>query len=66
MKSIVLSVLSIILCGGVGALAAWTLVLALGWTGVGGTIAMAILGMVIATIVFACGVALGRRLQILK
>jgi hypothetical protein len=64
--SIVLSVISIIVCGGAGALVAWTLVSAFGWGGVGGTIAMAVVGMVVATVLFAAGAALGRALRIMK
>jgi hypothetical protein len=64
--SIVLSVVSIIVCGGAGALVAWTLVSALGWDGVGGTIAMAVVGMIVATMLFVAGAALSRALRLLK
>jgi hypothetical protein len=64
--SIVLSVISIIVCGGAGALVAWTLVSVLGWGGIGGTIAMAVVGMVVATVLFAAGAALIQALRLRK
>lgn len=42
---------------------AWWLVFSLGWTGVGGAIAAAFLGMVLATLLWAGGVALTNALR---
>lgn len=58
--------LAIAACGGGGALLAWLIVSALGWTGVGGAIAMAATGMLAATLLWVSGVALLRRLGLLK
>jgi hypothetical protein len=49
MRSIILSVIAILICGLSGAVFAWTVVDALGWTGVGGAIVTAVIGMVTAT-----------------
>jgi hypothetical protein len=54
----VLRLLAIIVCGGGGALVAWLLVSSLGGTGVGGGIASAMLGMLLAVLFWAGGVAL--------
>jgi len=43
--SFILRILAIVVCGGTGGLLAWWLVLSLGWTGVGGAIAAAFLGI---------------------
>jgi hypothetical protein len=61
-----LDLLAIAACGGAGALLAWLLVSAIGWTGVGGAIAMAATGMLAATLLWVSGVALLRRLGLLK
>jgi hypothetical protein len=45
--SFILRLLAIVVCGGGGALLAWLIVAMLGWTGVGGAIAGAIIGMVL-------------------
>jgi ABC-type sulfate transport system permease component len=63
MRSILPSVLAIAICGGFGATFAWFLVDTLGWTGVAGAIATAILGMFIAVAMFAVGVALAKALR---
>ena len=55
--------IAIISCGVVGAHLAWALVDALGWTGVGGAIVTAFIGMLTATLLWAGGVALGRALR---
>jgi hypothetical protein len=56
--SFILRMLAIIVCGGGGGLLAWLIVAALGWTGVGAAIAGAMIGMVLATLLWAGGVAL--------
>jgi predicted PurR-regulated permease PerM len=60
MASTLGSILAIIVCGGIGAVAAWLLVSALGWTGTAGAIAAAMIGMVLAAALFVAGVALRR------
>ena len=62
----VISVIAIVICGGAGALLAWLLVSALGWTGIAGALAMAVVGMVAATLLYAAGVALRRALRLHK
>lgn len=62
----VISGIAIVICGSVGAIAAWKLVSALGWTGVGAAVAMTFIAMVIATALWAIGVVLGRALRLLK
>ena len=57
MLSYLPSVIAILICGVGGAYVAWTLVDALGWTGVGGAIVTAILGMIAATLLWIVGVA---------
>jgi hypothetical protein len=64
--SLIIQLLAIAACGGGGALLAWLLVSALGWTGVGGAIAAAVAGMLAATLLWAGGVALLRALGLLK
>jgi hypothetical protein len=54
----ILRLLAIIVCGGGGAFVAWFLVSSLGGTGVGGGIASAMLGMLLAVLFWAGGVAL--------
>jgi hypothetical protein len=61
--SFILRLLAIVVCGGTGGLLAWWLVFSLGWTGVGGAIAAAFLGMLLATLLWAGGVALLNALQ---
>jgi hypothetical protein len=56
--SFILRLLAIVVCGGAGGVLAWWLVFSLGWTGVGGAIAAAFLGMVLATLLWASGIAL--------
>jgi hypothetical protein len=60
MVSIALSVLAILACGALGALAGFSAILAIGWTGAGGAIFAALIGMVVATLVWAAGVAILR------
>jgi hypothetical protein len=63
MRSILPSLLAIMICGGIGATLAWFVVDALGWTGVVGAIATAMLAMVLAVAVFASGIALAKALR---
>jgi hypothetical protein len=64
--SYVLSGIAIIICAGLGATSAWMIVSAMGWGGIGGAIAMTVVGMVLATLLFAGGVVLGKALGFLK
>jgi hypothetical protein len=66
MTSIVLSVLAILACGGLGALAGFGAVSAIGWNGVWGAIVAAVIGMVVANCAFALGAAILRRLGWLR
>jgi hypothetical protein len=54
----ILRLLAITVCGGGGAFVAWLIVSSLGGTGVGGGIASAMLGMLLAVSFWAGGVAL--------
>lgn len=63
---ILLSLVAIIVCGGIGAIAAFALVRALGLDGVMSAILAAIVGIGVATLLFALGVALLRSLRVLK
>src|ERR1700675_1792563 len=56
--SLIVRLLAIAVCGGGGGLLAWVIVSALGATGVGGAIAGAVIGMVLATVLWASGIAL--------
>ena len=47
--SILSSVLGIIVCGGLGGVAAWAVVTLMGWDGTFAAIAAALIGMVVAT-----------------
>ena len=64
--SYVLSGIAIIICAGIGAMAAWIVVSSIGWGGVGGAVAMTVVGMVLATLLFAGGIALGKAFGLLK
>ena len=66
MRSYLPSVIAILICGIGGAYFAWTLVDALGWTGVGGAIVTAIVGMIAATLLWSVGVAIGKGLRLRK
>jgi len=66
LASIALSVLAILLCGGAGALAGFGVVAALGWSGTGGAIVAVAIGMVVATLAWAAGVAILRGLGWLR
>jgi hypothetical protein len=58
--SIVGSILGIFVCGSAGAVAAWALVAALGQDGVVGAILAAVIGMIVATALWAVGTTLLR------
>lgn len=62
MHSIIPSAIAILFCGVVGALVGWSIVDALGWTGVGGAVVTALIGMVAATSLWIAGIALRRAL----
>lgn len=59
--SILGSVVGIVVCGGVGGVAAWAFVTTMGWDGPFGAIVAAIVGMIVATAVFTAGVSLLHR-----
>jgi uncharacterized membrane protein YeaQ/YmgE (transglycosylase-associated protein family) len=63
MLSIIPGIIAVAFCGFVGAFIAWTVVDALGWTGVGGAIVTALIGMIAATLLWIAGVALRRALR---
>jgi len=58
MASIALSVLAILVCGALGALAGFAAVTAFGWSGPGAAIVAAVIGMVVASLAWAAGVVL--------
>lgn len=60
------SAIAILVCGAGGAVFAWSIVDALGWTGIGGAIATAVIGMVTATVLWAAGVGIGKVLGLNK
>jgi L-cystine uptake protein TcyP (sodium:dicarboxylate symporter family) len=64
--SYVLSGIAIVICAGIGATAAWLIVSSMGLDGVGGALATTAVAMVLATLLFAVGVALGKVLGLLK
>jgi hypothetical protein len=64
--AIVLSLLAIVLCGGLGALAGFALVRILGLSGTLGALAAVVAGMVVATLAYGLGVALLRKLGAFK
>ena len=63
MRSILPSLLAIVICGGFGVTLAWFIIDALGWNGVAGAIATAMLGMFFAVAMFAVGIALAKALR---
>jgi hypothetical protein len=58
--------IAIVICGTLGAVAAWNLVAMLGWGGIGGAIAMTFVGMVVAVLLWVLGVVAGRALGLLR
>jgi len=63
MRSLLPTLLAIVICGGVGATLAWFVVAAIGWTGVAGAIVTAIVGTILATAMFAGGIAIMNALR---
>jgi hypothetical protein len=61
--SIVWSVIGIIICGGLGGIAAWAAVTSLGLEGIPGAIAAAVLGMVAAVSLWVGLTAVMRKLR---
>jgi hypothetical protein len=61
MQSLAGSILAIAACGVAGAVVAWLIVSALGWTGTAGALLAAIVAMAIAFALFVSVVALFRR-----
>lgn len=64
--SIVGSLLGIVACGAVGGVTAWAVVTAVGGSGTLGSIAAAIIGMVVATAAWAAGTSLLRKLGVIR
>lgn len=64
--SYVRSGIAIVICAGIGAALAWIVVSSIGLGGVAGAIAAAVIGMVLATALFAGGVVLGKALGYFK
>lgn len=62
----VFSGIGIVICGTLGALAAWNLVALLGWDGAGGAVAMTLVGMVVATSLWVLGIVVGRALGLIR
>ena len=60
------SAIAILVCGGLGTAIAWFAVAPLGLDGIAAGLTMAFAAMIAATLLFACGVALGRALQRFK
>jgi hypothetical protein len=63
MLSILPSALAILICGLAGAVGAWRIADAFGWTGALGALATAIIGMVFATSLWIVGAALRKALR---
>lgn len=66
MVSVLLSVLGVLVCGGLGGLAGWAAMSAIGWTGTAGAVVAAIIGMVVATVAWVAGAALMRKVGLLR
>ena len=64
--SILASVLGIVASGLCGGLAGWSVIALLGWTGVGGALVAAVIGMAVATGVWIGLTALLRALRLLQ
>jgi len=64
--SILFSVLGIVASGLCGGLAGWSVISLLGWSGVGGALAAAVIGMVVATGAWIGLTSLLRALRLLK
>ena len=61
--SIVLSLVGIVICGGIGGVAAWALVTATGIGGVTGALLAAVIAMAIAVVAWIAGTSLLRMLR---
>lgn len=57
------SAIAILVCGGLGTAIAWLVVSPMGLEGVAAGLATAFAAMIAATLLFACGVAVGRALR---
>lgn len=66
MRSVVLSILGILVSGIVGGLTGWSVIALLGFAGVGGALAAAAIGMVVATAVWIGLTVLLRALGLLR
>jgi hypothetical protein len=64
--SYVLSGIAILVCAGTGATCAWLIVSSIGWSGIGGALVTTVIGMVLATLLFAVGVVVGKALGVFK
>jgi hypothetical protein len=64
--SYVLSGIAIVICAGIGAAIAWIIVSSIGWGGVGGAIVATVIGMVLATTLFAGGIVIGKAMGYFK
>jgi hypothetical protein len=64
--SYIFSAIAILICGVSGAVFAWAIVDTLGWTGAGGAVVTAVIGMLSATALWAAGVAIGKVLGLRK
>ena len=60
------SAIAIVVCGGLGTAIAWFAVAPLGLDGIAAGLTTAFAALIAATLLFACGVALGRALRLLK
>ncbi len=60
------SAIAILICGGLGTAIAWLLVSPLGFGGLATGLVTAFAAMIAATLLFACGVAVGRALHLFK
>ena len=60
--SIMVSIIGILICGMAGGFSAWMLVSTLGIDGVAGALVAAVIGMIVATALWAGGAALVRAL----
>jgi hypothetical protein len=64
--SYVLSGIAILVCAGTGATFAWLIVSSIGWSGIAGALVTTVIGMVLATLLFAVGVVVGKALGVFK
>lgn len=57
------SILGIVVCGTAGGVAAWAIVAFLGWDGVAGALAAAVIGMIVATAAWTAVTSMLRALR---